>query len=261
MTVIHLTDPLSEWADITRYARILARADIASGLDADLVALPGGFLSGILAPVRLARRLRAAGDDVTVHAHSPAAASVALRARQLDGCDHVRVVASVHEFPASPSLADIAALRQCTAVSASSPDVVGRLAAAGIPARLVTPTVPSPRVIPPLPETPVYIHHGHLTRANGIDRVITTFLDIAADPAARLIIVGEGPGRDVMPQIRRVRSARLTDRVEWAGPADLGACMARARFGLYPAVAPGRFRLAPLESQAMGRRVADTPGE
>lgn len=61
---------------------------------------------------------------------------------------------------------------------------------------------------------------GPLLRGNGFEAFLNAFIATAPNHELRLNVVGEGPGAHVMPMIRRVRSAKLTDRVVWHGDID-----------------------------------------
>lgn len=61
---------------------------------------------------------------------------------------------------------------------------------------------------------------GPLHPASRLDNLVSAFVDSAHRHSLRLNIVGEGPGSYVMPLIRRVRSAKLTERVAWLGDID-----------------------------------------
>ncbi len=268
MKIIQLTSE-PDWSDTLRTAIELTEA---LGASAELVRLSAGsFLGYVTAPIKFARKLRDVTTPVIIHSHSIGAASVASGAISLSGHRQVRTVVTLHDLPDRLSLADRKTLDSCDAIVVNSRWIASRLEGAGYNPgnrlHYIAPGVRVPAHIPPLPfasdptGTVTFVHHGLLTPDSGISELIDSFIAISSEIPARLVIAGEGRGRFVMPLIRRIRSAKLDNRVNWTGPVDdIGAVLRGCDIGVYPAKTGYPYTRGILECMALGRAVITTSG-
>ena len=80
------------------------------------------------------------------------------------------------------------------------------------------------------------LFYGHIIPSKGLDRLLNA-LEGFTPSDLRLIVIGTGEGRHVMPMLRRVRANGVNDLIEWAGdarrPSDL---VSRADIAVFPAI-------------------------
>ena len=226
----------------------------------------GGFFD-VFAPVQLSK-LICGEERCVIHAHTVAEAEVASKAVRLAAKEgaKARIVLTLHRLPDRLTPSVKAVLHSCAAIIVSGVEASGKLNAMDCDVmEKVHPLTPGTPLChaatPPLPhslapEKPItFLYHGAITKAKGTDKVIASFVASSSKPV-QLIMAGEGPGRDVMPMIRLIRSEHLTDRVEWPGTVnDLEQLIARCDVGICPGYSPCDFSLGAAECEAMGRTV------
>lgn len=251
------------WSDVFRGASMLARS---LGSDSVFLSLPTGFLASLIAPARVARLLRDHSEAVILHAHSPEAISAAVRAVSVSGHNGARIVAHLHVTPPRFTLADRKYLDACDAIVTDSQDYADNLVNSGYDPgerlNVIAPGVSIPSSVAPLPclgssGNPVtFIHHGQLARENGTRDIVDAFIAIAPSTNARILIAGEGEGRNVMPLIRRCRSEHLEDRVLWTGPVEeIATVIDKSDIGIYGTQYRAHLPLGAIECMAYGRPV------
>lgn len=224
--------------------------------------LTGGLFDLIAAPAFVSRVLRS-GAPWVVQVFSAYDCSVAAKAIRLSGNPDVRLVATLHEVPSRIAPATAADLDLCSALVVESETARGRLSETGysIGDRLhviasASEISPTPLPCTLSPDAPVtFIYVGQMTKSRGIDLLVDAFMTLR-DLDVRLIMCGEGPGREVMPVIRRVRDSGLESRVEWTGQTDrVAEVIARADVGVFPWREHRDYSLALVECQSTGRPI------
>jgi len=224
------------------------------------------------------RRVRTAarGCDV-VHVHNFArecSASV------LDAAPDVPLVCSVHDHrlfatdrpgrrwsPATVASRGLVRFargrvrRTAAAVTAATPELAGRLVAAGIgPVTVVAPFAdPDPRPWVPATGRDV-VYAGRLARTKGVDVLIDAFAAVAPTvPDARLRLAGDGPDAEwLRTRARVVAGGTVADRIRFEGLLDragVDALLHDARIVCVPSVAPEGLPLLLVEAMLAGRAV------
>lgn len=124
--------------------------------------------------------------------------------------------------------------RRFSRVTAISRVVANRLAEFGAPhlrdATVVHPGAPvaEPRTTAEMTPSPTFVTAGRLVAEKGVDVLIRAFVQIAAShPTARLVIVGDGPGRASLERL--AAEVGLASRVEFRGHLDHPDALAEIR--------------------------------
>jgi glycosyltransferase involved in cell wall biosynthesis len=224
----------------------------------------------VLSGVRLARFVRAFRPDV-VHSHNVKATAIAGAATRLGrGLAAPPVVATFHGVVGADDRPAARVLRLAAVTACVSAELRDRLAGAGYPAeriRVIPNAVPIP---PPLPAArraeldreldlgagPVVAVVGRLAPVKAPHRFLeAAALVAAAEPAARFLVVGDGPLRAQLE--RTARDLRLDVTFTGAVP-DARALIANADVMVVSSDSEGQS-IATLEALAAGTPVVSTP--
>ena len=228
-----------------------------------------------LSGVRLARFVRAFGPDV-VHAHNVKATAIAGTAARLGrGLAAPPVVATFHGVVGADDRPAARVLRLAAVTACVSTELRDRLAAAGYPPerlRVIPNAVPIP---PPLPAArraeldreldlgagPVVAVVGRLAPVKAPHRFLeAAALVAAAEPAARFLVVGDGPLRGELE--RSAATLGIAQATRFTGlRRDARELTARADVLVVPSDSEG-MSVAALEALAAGVPVVstDVPG-
>lgn len=197
-------------------------------------------------------------DIVHVHSSQPGAFFF-LRTRRAVPAPVIYTTHDPHGGRGAPLQAQVIAT--ATRVAAISQYMAKAVVADGIDrdrVRCVPNALPWPIDPPvPLPERPVVLGLGRLTRDKGFDVLLRAFARVAEDvPSCTLAIGGEGPARASLETL--AASLGIDARVTWTGwidQAQTGACIDRARLVVVPSRWQEPFGLVALEAMQRGRPV------
>ena len=145
----------------------------------------------------------------------------------------------------------VVAVSQFVAASAAAdmPGIRGRL-------QVIANSLPPPPTRPaPLPAQPILMCIGRIIEDKGMGTAIEA-LGLLRNPAARLIIVGDGPYREALQA--QVAACGLQSQVEfrgWLMPQDVPHAINAARIVLVPSICEEAFGLVALQAAQMGRPV------
>lgn len=233
----------------------------------------GGVLD-IFSPVHIARMVRRfdTPGPVNIHVHNFKDAALALRVKRLCADREVRVVCTRHLV--KPGKATQQALYDSldalVFVSRRALDEFAKGAKVPPTAcvihnatdyRSVTDEAHSPTSVSapnPSADHPCNILYiGRLAEEKGIDTLIEAAEMLTGNWHLR--ICGQGPGKVVMPLLRRCNAKHLEGKIEWPGHVrDLSAEFTHADIGVVPTRAPEAFGLAIVEMMQHGLAVVTT---
>lgn len=213
---------------------------------AEVSRLPLGGALDIISTPAIGRALRRLPDrEIVVHVHTLRDAATALNACRLAdaGDKTIRVILTLHTdeamtlalspaTPASSRAADI--LRRVDRVIFTSPTAMHTCLASLPPTgscdsdrfKCVAMSTLIPREVDkqssayaPLADSPDILFTGRITPGKGLD-VLLEALSSLTDRQWRLVVCGQGAGKDVSPLLRSARRLGISDRIDWRGNAD-----------------------------------------
>lgn len=270
MKIIHLLSNKT-WGETEDMVFGLARYQQAEGNDVevmtkDIPSVTGPFRRAgirvttapmrggvdVLGPIRLSKMLRLAGGRAVVHVHKFGDAVIASRGRTLASADQTKIVLSRHIYSkgvdsvaASSIYADIDAI-VFPDEFAKSQFEKGEPKVGNVKKNIVEPAVFLPRhIVGPQPvrdssQTTILLS-GALTPEKGLDTLVNALAKLRA-MNFRVIVVGEGLGKTVMPIIRDARRLGVNGRIDWRGAQ---ASVHIAADEAHIAVAPDHFTVHP----------------
>ena len=143
-------------------------------------------------------------------------------------------------------------------IVANSAATERQLREAGIEvAEVIWPGVPRLPLSRPFSVEPTAVFAGRLVREKGVDVLLSAFADVAKRlPAARLVLVGDGPERPVLE--KQVRDLGIAERVEVTGrlsPEETQGRLAGAWIQAVPSRWPEPFGMVATEAMMRGAAV------
>lgn len=221
-----------------------------AGIDVVTAPMRGGV--DVLAPIRLSKILRTCGGRAVVHVNKFGDAVIASRAKSLAGTPDVKVVLTRHIYSKGvDSMAGSAIYPEVDAIIFNDTFALEKFREGKpqiseeklhvIPAAVALPrSVSGPQPVRDSSCTTLLLS-GDLTAEKGLDTLIKA-LPHLRPLNYRVIVIGEGQARDVMPAIRESRRLGVSGRIDWRG-AKASVHTAAAEADL--AVAPDRFTVRP----------------
>lgn len=279
MNIIHLVSNKS-WGGGERYALDLCRASQSDGHSVavvtrgsqavDSVFAEADFTPGhlplrgaldMLSPMVLARVLNRMDAPIIIHCHNFKDAYTATRARRLmRQPENARVVVTRHLVKeARNSVMERELYRSIDAMVFVSEAAKTRFLEGKPgcdPARLhvVHNSIVAPEPLgQPKPDGPVNILFvGRLAPEKGVGLLLDAFAKISHLPV-KLLIAGQGRGKDVQPLMFKTKALGIDSQVEWLGHVpDIYKEIGRAHIGVLPTLVPEAFGLVVLEFMSQG---------
>lgn len=274
------------WGGGERYVLDLAKAVRADGYNVGIISrnftsvtepfIRDGLLfatmkmrgfSGLIAPVKLASFLNKLEGATTVHVHNFKDAEIAVNARKLaKNAGQIRIVATRHLVkPAKTAKSRQKIYNELDAII-----FVSRLAKdtflsshPEIDARRLHVVHNSVSMEPfdgikPDGDIINFIYTGRISPEKGLD-ILVSALGQLKDKQWKLTVCGTGPGRTVMPIVRKARALEINDRIDWRGHVD-DVCreLQGAHVAVMPSVCKESFGLAAIEAMSQECAVVAT---